>query len=175
MFSSHEPFHQYSEFAVLGLVLDGVRPPRPHHINDTEIEMTDSLWSVLEQCWKESPQERPTAPDLLKLIEAVDWSVIHPDPDLIATMHGWARPMYFKKRKAAKEQAQAEAETGSANAERPKEATEVRHQANDIKEVDVSSEVPKIYTLLIRFRGLFVAILAFIVTCVCRYIVNYAL
>ena len=34
----------------------------------------------------------------------------------------------------------------------------MRHQANDIKEVDVSSEVPKIYTLLIRFRGLFVAI-----------------
>ena len=124
--------------------------------------MTDSLWSVLQQCWKESPQERPTASALLRMVEEADWSVIHPDPDLIAVACDWERPMYPKKGKAANDQARAEADTESANVEEPELTTGTRQEKEGVQEGELWSKsggcfFPKVHVSLIRLC-LFVAI-----------------
>ncbi|KAF8593367.1 kinase-like protein [Ceratobasidium sp. AG-I] len=50
------PFEKLSEFRVLYLVTVGKsRPSRP------AIQVSDTLWKLLEACWAETPSERPTS------------------------------------------------------------------------------------------------------------------
>ena len=60
--SGHLPFHEHADLEVFVKVLDGERPPR-------EARFTDSLWSVLELCWKLHPNDRPSVEEVLHCLE----------------------------------------------------------------------------------------------------------
>ena len=60
--SGHLPFHKVSlGMSVLLMVLNDERPPR-------EACFTDTLWSMLEMCWKPEPADRPSIKDVLQCL-----------------------------------------------------------------------------------------------------------
>ena len=69
--SGHLPFHEHTDLEVFVKVLDGERPRR-------EAWFTDSLWGVLEHCWKPHPNERPSIEGVLRCLESEPPS---PGPD----------------------------------------------------------------------------------------------
>ncbi|KAK1230558.1 hypothetical protein PQX77_006358 [Marasmius sp. AFHP31] len=56
------------DIAVGPCIMNGARPERPTDIPN--LQMSDELWTVMEECWKTEPPERPSAGDLrARLIE----------------------------------------------------------------------------------------------------------
>ena len=60
--SGHLPFHEHTDLEVFVKILEGERPPR-------EVRFTDSLWRVLELCWKPHPNDRPSIEEVLRCLE----------------------------------------------------------------------------------------------------------
>ena len=60
--SGHVPFHKDPNPSVLAKVTEGWRPLR-------EPRFTDSLWRMLEGCWKPRPNNRPSIEDVLRCLE----------------------------------------------------------------------------------------------------------
>ena len=58
------PFHPKREFEVIFAVVDGERPPKPE--NAEEIGMTETVWELLGECWKEDRVERPIVSEILR-------------------------------------------------------------------------------------------------------------
>ncbi|KAJ6484886.1 hypothetical protein C8R45DRAFT_789640, partial [Mycena sanguinolenta] len=56
------PFHDLNDMAVMFHILEGKRPPRP-------MSCSDSLWELLQNCWAGNKEMRPTAPQIVKLLE----------------------------------------------------------------------------------------------------------
>ncbi|KAF8056270.1 kinase-like domain-containing protein [Lyophyllum atratum] len=50
------------EFTVMHKVMSGVRPARPSDSTGAWLEwgLTESIWSLMEDCWKQNPKERPS-------------------------------------------------------------------------------------------------------------------
>ena len=67
------PFHQHREMVILMKVLNGERPPRT-------ASFTDSLWKMLQRCWKARPDARPTIEDVLQCLEQEE--ALPPGPDV---------------------------------------------------------------------------------------------
>ena len=63
------------EFAVIVKVLEGERPRRPQ--GDDGKLFTDSIWEMLDLCWKSQPQDRIDAKVVLLVLEG-DVSVFRP-------------------------------------------------------------------------------------------------
>ena len=66
------PFHPRRESEVMHLVISGERPPKPE--NADEIGMTDVVWDLLVECWREDRTKRPDTLEVLgrfPTIEAV--------------------------------------------------------------------------------------------------------
>ncbi|KAJ8077351.1 Rho guanine nucleotide exchange factor [Marasmius tenuissimus] len=60
IFSGRLPFHQVKQdVAVVTCVMRGERPTRP--VDIPGFQSSDKLWTVIEQCWKAEPSERPSA------------------------------------------------------------------------------------------------------------------
>ncbi|KAJ7883507.1 kinase-like domain-containing protein [Mycena olivaceomarginata] len=58
------PFHELrNDMAVMTRVGQGYRPSRPELCSGTAI---DGLWELMEQCWEQSPQMRPTAFEIVE-------------------------------------------------------------------------------------------------------------
>ena len=51
------PFHPKKVFEVMLAVVDGERPPKPE--NAEEIRMTEAVWGLMEECWREDRTKRP--------------------------------------------------------------------------------------------------------------------
>lgn len=47
----------------------GGRAPRP--VNPDNDEMPEALWNLVERCWREMPEERPTFSDISKELEII--------------------------------------------------------------------------------------------------------
>lgn len=62
--TGHLPFHRHAVLTVFLRVLQGKRPSR-------EAGFTDSLWGMLELCWKPHPSSRPSIDDVLQCLEKV--------------------------------------------------------------------------------------------------------
>ena len=58
------PFHSKREFEVMHAVVDGERPPKPENAED--IGMTEVIWELMGECWKENRAERPVIPEILR-------------------------------------------------------------------------------------------------------------
>ncbi len=54
-----------ADMVVSDRVIRDERPVRP------EGQLPDDLWSLIEDCWKRSPGDRPTAKALLSRLEAL--------------------------------------------------------------------------------------------------------
>jgi hypothetical protein len=58
IYTRHIPFHKFvRDGTVIKKVLEGSRPPRPA---DTSL-LSDKIWKVIEMCWNQEPQDRPSA------------------------------------------------------------------------------------------------------------------
>ena len=58
------PFYPRREGEVILAVISGERPPKPE--NAEEIGMTESVWELMKDCWKEDRTARPTITEVLK-------------------------------------------------------------------------------------------------------------
>ena len=58
------PFHPKRGFEAIQAVIDGERPPKPK--NAEEIGMTEAMWELMTECWKEDRAERPVMPEILR-------------------------------------------------------------------------------------------------------------
>ena len=58
------PFHPKTKFEVIHAVVDGERPPKPENAED--IGMTEAIWELMRECWKEDRVERPVMPEVLR-------------------------------------------------------------------------------------------------------------
>ena len=72
IYTGHLPFHKFArDSTVMMKVLEGSRPPRPA---DPSL-LSDEIWKVIEMCWNQKPQDRPSAEsviDQLPLAGVVD-------------------------------------------------------------------------------------------------------
>ena len=57
------PFHPKREDEVIFAVLDGKRPPKPENV---ETGMTEAIWELMTECWKENRAERPIMQEILR-------------------------------------------------------------------------------------------------------------
>ena len=55
--SGSTPFGAGNAFSILVWVLDGIRPERPE--GDAAKLLTDSIWGVMERCWKDHIRKMP--------------------------------------------------------------------------------------------------------------------
>ena len=62
-----KPFSGYADFAVVVRIHKGKRPVRPR--GNKGRWFTDSVWDVLEHCWRRSPEDRPSVEDVLHCLE----------------------------------------------------------------------------------------------------------
>ena len=72
------PFHRDGSYIVIARVIDGHRPGRPRGREGTWF--TDDIWSVLGQCWKPKPGDRPSVPEVLRSLKT--W--MPPSPQSLA-------------------------------------------------------------------------------------------
>ena len=62
IYTGHIPFHIARDSTVIMKVLGGSRPPRPA---DASL-LSDEIWKVIEMCWNQEPQDRPSAESVLE-------------------------------------------------------------------------------------------------------------
>ena len=58
------PFCQVGDAWITQAVISGERPSKPEDAH--EIEMTDVVWDLLTECWREDRTERPNISDILR-------------------------------------------------------------------------------------------------------------
>ena len=79
--SGRDPFVGDLDVTVIHRVLRGDRPSRPHHPG-----LSDRVWKMVEACWHDRPSRRPTAGQVVALIEAEwDSSVLKRPIQLLAS------------------------------------------------------------------------------------------
>ena len=62
VYTGHVPFHKiFRDGTVIKKVLEGSRPPRPA---DASL-LSDEIWKVIEMCWNQEPQDRPSAESVI--------------------------------------------------------------------------------------------------------------
>ena len=64
--SGRAPYGQFKEFIVMRMVLEGTHPERLE-----TLWFTDDLWRILEQCWSQQPEDRPTIEAVLEYLGQV--------------------------------------------------------------------------------------------------------
>ena len=91
--SGTAPFPNESDEEVLDRVSKGLRPGRP---SNPPKWLADGLWGQIEACWKQEPNERPTASEVLQTLSALSEAqnqgrspVVAEDPYDEALMLGW--------------------------------------------------------------------------------------
>ena len=63
IYTGRVPFYKITrDSTVMKKVLEGSRPPRPA---DTSL-LSDEAWKVIEMCWNQEPQDRPTAESVIE-------------------------------------------------------------------------------------------------------------
>lgn len=64
VFTGKVPFGGKKDEAVLLLISNGGRPEMPP--NAQEVGLTAEMWNVVESCWKQNPNKRPTMQEVAK-------------------------------------------------------------------------------------------------------------
>ena len=75
------PFRPVRKAGIIRAVISGERPTKPE--NAEEIGMTDSLWNLLRDCWKE---DRKTRPNIHHVVDGIDAIVYPPTPSPIPSL-----------------------------------------------------------------------------------------
>ena len=66
VFTGEWPFPQLSRLLVESELLEGKRPTRPSHP-----AVIEPLWSLMQRCWDQDPQSRPTVMEVLECLEEI--------------------------------------------------------------------------------------------------------
>ena len=74
--SGQVPFSRHADYIVVVRVLKGERPGRPQE--EARTWFSDEIWSMLERCWKPSPNDRPSVKAVLWCLEGVSRSLTSP-------------------------------------------------------------------------------------------------
>lgn len=63
------PFHELrNDGAIVMALFKGKRPTRPSaEISDAN-GLSDSMWALMEKCWREFPRERPTSTQIVEAL-----------------------------------------------------------------------------------------------------------
>ncbi|KIM76252.1 hypothetical protein PILCRDRAFT_654444 [Piloderma croceum F 1598] len=62
IFSGKHPFHEFTRnYPVVTSVMEGKRPARP-----TEALLDDNIWRLVEACWTQQPNDRPSATQIVQ-------------------------------------------------------------------------------------------------------------
>lgn len=71
--TGHVPFMQCPSHAVAIPITAGIRPKLP--ISAEATDSTSSIWRIVEDSWKQQPQERPTIRIVLDRVNQIapDW------------------------------------------------------------------------------------------------------
>lgn len=64
LFTGNVPFPELKDTAMLCRIMAGKRPPRPE--GGRGLGLSDSIWKVVEMCWQEERDKRPTIEFVLK-------------------------------------------------------------------------------------------------------------
>lgn len=65
IFTGQIPYYEYPrDLTVLSKVNRGIRPTRPGH--ETAPELTDHIWAIMQDCWRDVPSDRPTVDEVLE-------------------------------------------------------------------------------------------------------------
>lgn len=78
------PFPELGDGAVINAVLEGRRPSRPTLCSGTPL---DSLWNLLQNCWEESPEMRPTAAQIVERLMGPDIQAMQTESNI-----DWTHP-----------------------------------------------------------------------------------
>ena len=70
MFSGKTPFHGHPLASVILLVMQGNRPSRPSKFGNEGRPVDDDLWALLEDCWKQAPNDRPEVGMIVQRIQS---------------------------------------------------------------------------------------------------------
>ncbi|KAK0218852.1 kinase-like domain-containing protein [Armillaria fumosa] len=62
------PYSYYNDRRVLDAIIADEKPRRP---TSDEAQISDALWSVIEECWQDDPLKRPRAPALGSRLQAI--------------------------------------------------------------------------------------------------------
>ena len=160
LYTNAEPFSSYSQFAVLGFVLDGERPEKPDFYAGGN--MGDEFWSIVKRCWNQAPADRLTAPQVLQFLHETDLSPVLPEPGWmkVASIRKPRTPMFFEKRKASKIATASELSfDDSGKAETKAELGNTTEQFRVLAAVNVA-----LRDVALRYKGLLVAILVFCIS-----------
>jgi hypothetical protein len=66
--TGHVPFNEIkSDPAVIGAVMQGKRPNRPS-ILPVESTHGEAFWHILEKCWKQESENRPSAMEVQSMV-----------------------------------------------------------------------------------------------------------
>lgn len=69
MFSEQYPFPDISlDFQVMFAVKQGKRPSRPSHEMSRIRGLNDEIWHIIEACWTQDPDARPSATKVLEYL-----------------------------------------------------------------------------------------------------------
>jgi hypothetical protein len=72
IFSGNFSFHHIrNEFQLIRVVKQGGRPPRPTHNLCHSRGLTDAMWNLMEDCWADHPQNRPSAAEVVPRIRTL--------------------------------------------------------------------------------------------------------
>ena len=58
------PFYPKREVEVMHAVISGERPPKPE--NAEEVGMTETVWELMKECWREDRMEKPDISQILR-------------------------------------------------------------------------------------------------------------
>jgi hypothetical protein len=68
MFSGEYPFRDLNDFKFPPALMQGKRPSRPSHGLSVTRGLTDDVWHLIEACWSQYPDDRPTAVQIVKTL-----------------------------------------------------------------------------------------------------------
>lgn len=81
MFSGQLPFHDLrTDAPVIFAVLAGKRPTYPSHDLGRVRGLDEEIWKLIELCWAEKPEERPTAGQIIERLCAPSYHFIDDRP-----------------------------------------------------------------------------------------------
>ena len=81
------PLHDFLDPAIFWNVVHGKRPNR-------EAGFTDSLWGMMEWCWKPQPNERPSIEEVLEFLEMCSYSPSPPSAGVNRTEETPGMPLF---------------------------------------------------------------------------------
>ena len=86
------PFPELGDGAVINAVLEGRRPSQPTTCSGTQA--LDGLWILLQNCWEQLPEKRPTAARIVERLMGPDIQAMERESDI-----DWAVPFTSRLRR----------------------------------------------------------------------------